>query len=468
VRSLAPMPATAHDLTDDSPVLTRKRLRKTRVLIVSDHPTYSRDVAKNLRGLDLDVQLCLFDGRTLSAIPNQVPDAILCHLIDYAEEAPKLAKVIRSHYKFRPVPLIGALSRPSPDVSVGFDSTLFAPMHASQIANRVNAMIRLGMMDGEISRCLETLREDFGATPNIRDMSPDRKFRVLFIGKASPSFMIIINALQDKGVEVTAAFTSFSAFDYLHGDPFDAVVMNALDHSEPAFSISEAMRRNSKLYHTPTLFLVNGSTFTDYDAAYQRGARDIIDQDADAEEISGRILELANYHRIHEQMKSDFLTIANDASGDTSSKAYSQAFMRAHLPRVLRDAAELEVPVTLLGLKLTSECVGEVTKEAIDSAFNQTADLINSLVRMQDVVCRWDDDKFVLAFFDTDRLQAEIALKRINALLACTVYDSGHVGEGPLNVSAQRIVREIHPAANLSGNYLDALIASLVTDPDED
>lgn len=461
------MPATALDLTNDSRVLTPKRSRTTRVLIVSDHPEHSRDVAKNLLALDLDVQLSLFDGHTLSAIPTRVPDAVLCHLVDYAEQGPKLAKVIRSHYKSRPLPLIGAMSRPSPDASVGFDSTLFAPMHASQIANRVNAMIRLGVMDGEITRRLETLHESFSQKPNIGDLSPNRKFRVLFIGKASPSFMVIINALQDKGVEVTAAFTSFSAFDYLHGDPFDAVVMNALDQSEPAFSISEAMRRNSKLYHTPTLFLVNGQTFEDYDAAYQCGARDIIDRDADFEEISGRILELANYHRIHEQMKTDFLNLAVDAAGDKSGTAYSQDFMRAHLPRIFRDAAKLNLPVTLIGLKLRPASVDNVTIGAIDSAYAQTAELINNLVRMQDVVCRWDEDKFVLAFFDTDSSEAEIILSRIKALLDCTIYDNGHSKGDPLGISAQTVISEIQPVANTSHKHLDALINSLLQDPDE-
>lgn len=462
------MLAPAIDIPNDSRVIAQKRSRTTRVLIVSDHPTESRDVAKNLRALDLDVQLSLFDGQTLSAIPTRVPDAVLCHLVDYAEQAPKLAKVIRSHFKSHTVPIIGAMSRPSPDASIGFDSTLFAPMHPSQIANRVNAMIRLGVMDGEISRRLDTLRESFGQTPDIGDLSPNRKFRVLFIGKASPSFMVIINALQDKGVDVTAAFTSFSAFDYLHGEPFDAVVMNALEQSEPAFSITEAMRRNSKLYHTPTLFLVNAKTFTDYDAAYERGARDIIDRDADSAEISGRILELANYHRIHEQMKSDFMALAVNAAGDPSGTAYSQAFMRAHLPRVLADAAKSDLPVTLIGLKLMSNSVDAATEDAIKSAYAQSAELINNLVRMQDVVCRWDEDKFVLAFYDTLASEAEIILTRIKALLDCTVYDSGKFEGAPLAVSAQTVISEISPAANSGSNYLDALITNLVEDPDED
>lgn len=461
------MLAPAVDLNDSRGVVLPKG-RKTRVLIVSDHPSESRDVATNLRKLDLDIQLCLFDGETLSAIPTRVPDAVLCHLIDYAEQGPKLAKVIRAHFKSRPIPLIGAMSRPLAEASGGFDSTLFAPMHPSQIANRVNAMIRLGVMEGEISRRLETLRDDFGQIPNVGEMSPDRKFRVLFIGKASPSFMVIINALQDKGVEVTAAFTSFSAFDYLHGDPFDAVVMNTLEQSEPAFSISEAMRRNSKLYHTPTLFLVNGHSFTDYDGAYQRGARDIIDCDADSDEISGRILELANYHRIHEQMKSDFRSLVADAAGDGSGTAFSQDFMRAHLPRILQDAAKFEQPVTLLGMKLISSSVDKATESAITSAYAQTAELIHNLVRMQDVVCRWDKDKFVLAFFDTDAAEAKIILSRIQALLDCTVYDSGNFEGGPLGVSAQTVISEITPSASSTQTHLDGLISRLVADPDED
>ena len=350
---------------------------------------------------------------------------------------------------------------------MGFDSTLFAPMHPSQIANRVNAMIRLGVMDGEITRRLETLKADFDQAPQIGDLSPDRKFRVLFIGKASPSFMVIINALQDKGVEVTAAFTSFSAFDYLHGDPFDAVVMNALDQTEPAFSISETMRRNSKLFHTPTLFLVKGHSFKDYDGAYKRGARDIIDCDADSEEIRGRILELANYHRIHEQMKSDFLSLAVNSAVDKTGTAYSQAFLRHHFPRISRDATKANLPVTCIGLKLTSQSVDEVTSQAIELAYAKTAELISNLVRMQDVVCRWDKDTFVLVFYDTNKVEAQIILSRIQALLDCTVYKSGGPDGGALSIAAQSIIMEAKTSANSGQNQLDVLIANLVNDPDE-
>jgi len=420
-----------------------------------------------LRALDFDVQLSLFDGNTLSAIPNEAPDAVLCHLTDFAEQGPKLAKVIKAYYNDKPIPIIGAMSRPSADASLGFDSTLFAPMHASQIANRVNAMIRLGIMEREIERRLETLRMDFGQSPDLSRFSPDRKFRVLFIGKASPSFMVIINALQDKGVNVIAAFTSFSAFDYLHGEPFDAVVMNALEQSEPAFSISEAMRRNSKLYHTPTLFLVNGLNFKDYEAAYDRGARDIIDIDSDSEEISGRILELANYHRIHEQMKSNFLSLAIESARDETNLAYSQKFMRAHLPRMLRDAQISDKPTTLIGLKLTCNSKGDVSPSAIASAYAQTTELIGNLVRMQDVVSRWDEDIFALAFYNTTNNEAKAILKRIQSLIDCTTYNSGSALGDALTISLQSTSLEIKPGDKNTDTRLDALIGNLLEEPDE-
>ena len=460
------MPATAFDLKDDSQSRVPQRPRSRRVLIVSDHPTQSLEVSKNLRALNLDIQLSLYDGDILTAMPTTAPDAVLCHLTDYAEQGPRLAKVIRSHFKSSPIPVIGAMSRPSELASEGFDSTLFAPTHASQIANRVHAMIRLGVMEGEIERRLETLRDDFGETPELADFSPDRKFRVLFIGKASPSFMIIINALQDKGVDVVAAFTSFSAFDYLHGDPFDAVVMNALEQCEPAFSISEAMRRNSKLYHTPTLFLVDGKKFSDHAGAYDRGARDIIDTHSDSEEISGRILELANYHRVHEQMKTDFQTLSMEVAGDASQTAYSEKFLRAHLPRVLRDAEIAGHTVTLMGLILRVSSVDEVTPSAIERAYTQTIDLLGNLIRMQDVLCRWDKDTLVLGFCDTNESETKTILDRVNGLLSCNIFESGSPSGNGISVSAQASIMELGPRQASKLNVLDRLIANLRHDPD--
>ena len=166
-------------------------------------------------------------------------------------------------------------------------------------------------------------------------------------------------------------------------------------------------------------------------------------------------------------MKSDFLNLAVDAAVDESGTAYSQEFLRAHLPRISRDAAKLDVPVSLIGLKLTSQSVDHVTSEAIGAAYSKTADLLNNLVRMQDVVCRWDKDKFILAFYDTNQTEAEIILTRVRALLDCAVYQTGSSERGALGVSAQSVIVPLKTNPLASENQLDALIANLVNDPDE-
>ena len=58
------------------------------------------------------------------------------------------------------VPILDALG--SSVRSGALDTVLFAPMHSSQIANRVDSMIRLGHMEVEITRRMETLTEEFG------------------------------------------------------------------------------------------------------------------------------------------------------------------------------------------------------------------------------------------------------------------------------------------------------------------
>ncbi len=414
---------------------------KTRILIVSDNPAASRSVAVSLRGLDFDVLLCLFDGRTLTSTPVKAPDAILCHLTDYVEMSPKIAKVVRQHYAPRQLPLIGALSRPAKGLTDEFDSTVFAPMHASQIANRVSSMIRLGTIEAEIHRRVATLREDFNEDVELGDMSPDRPFRVLFIGKASPAFMVVINALQDKGVEVVAAFTSFSAFDYLHGDPFDAVIMNALEQPEPALSISETMRKNTKLYHVPTLFLVNDS-FEDRDTAYARGARDIVSVKAEPEEIRGRILELANYHRVHEQMKRELFELVSDKHRDGSGTVFSRTFFDAHLVRCVDYAAKTQQNLSLIGLSFTPDSFDTIENDSIENALVETGVMIQDMVRMQDVVCRHEDG-FLMALNETSELDAQHVLDRIKPLLETFSFKTTSAGITALTLSASTAILEV-------------------------
>jgi len=398
---------------------------KTKVLIVTDNTDAIKDIIVELRALGLDAQLSLFNGFKLAAIPREHPDAILCFFSDYIEKSAYVVQSLKTHYSSKDIPIIGAATRVTKASTDHFDSMIFAPMHSSQIANRVRSMIRLGQMEAEILRRIDTINEDFGYDTKLPDALSQRPFQILFIGKAAPAFMVIINALQQKNVNVITAFTSFTAFDYLHEERFDAVVMNALEQAEPALSISETMRRNSALYHIPTLFLVNPETFDQREAAYKSGASDIISIEADEAEISGRILEPANYYRIHEQLKSEFNALGGPECLDEPTKLFNGAFYAAHLKRISKAENTSSLDVSSIAIHLRPNGLDEIKPAFMSLAFSQLGLMLKNLVRMQDVIARIDEDLFVITLPNTNSVEAMTVIKRLQNVVDCAAFDTG-------------------------------------------
>ncbi len=393
------------------------------VLIITDDHTDVDEVVSVLEQKRYDVKTAIFDGKTLKNTPRKAPSAVLCYFTKVDSAIDKIVSTLKERYQPRNIPFIGALNRTNEHLKC-FDSLIFPPAHPAQIANRVNSMVRINVMQTEIALRIDTLWQDFRVDYDFTEMSFEDPFRVLFIGKATPEFMVIINALQTRDVEVVAAFTSFSAFDFLHEHAFDAVVMNALTTVEPAMTISETMRRNSKLYHVPTLFLI-GDDFDSYDMAYQKGATDLIASSCTEDQISGRILELANYHRIHRQLKTEFEKIGCETCFDKDSRTYSSDFFSAHLARACKYYPTQGLPLSLITVKANPAYDGIVPPEAEKKAYDQLADLIKNMVRMQDAVGRLTDNKFAITFPAQEKARLETVIDRLFGVIDCTAFDLG-------------------------------------------
>ena len=436
------------------------------VLIATDNPLESSYIGEALEKKGYEVQFCEFDGRTLKGTPVTPPSAVLFVFSDYIEKTPVIIKALKKHFAPKDIPFIGALTRQGDINTAVFDSVIFPPAHITQIANRVSSMIRLGQMEREISRRVDTLREDFNIDYDLSDEALRNPFRILFIGKATPDFMVIINALQKKNVEVVAAFTSFSAFDFLHERSFDAVVMNALEQSEPALTISETMRRNAKLFHVPTLFLVNQETFKDHDLAYQKGARDIISANANTEEISGRILELANYHRIHDQLKKEFGSIGGQDCLDNETGVFNKAFFRAHMRRVCNTLKATQDPISLLALRVRPNAHFAIPNDKVSEAVAQIGLMLKSLVRMQDITARVSDDVFMIAFPGQDRASVAPVIERISGIVDCAAFESGEADKGAFTITLETVIAE-HMIHEDSETLIASALSELTGEPVE-
>lgn len=431
------------------------------VLIVTDNTQRANDLKSHLCRLNFLTKECVFDGNTLHGAPNTAPNIILLALTDYIEKAPTIVAGLKKHYGERDIPVLGTLARKADIDTSCFESIIYPPAHASQIATRVDSLLRLSAMEKEIMRRITTLKEDFDIDYRLEEEALSKPFKILFVGKPTPEFMIIINALQEKNVEVVAAFTTFSAFDYLYESQFNAVVMNALVDIEPPLTIASTMRRNAKLYHVPTLLLVDGKTFDQADRAFEKGARDLIEADSDLEEISGRILELANYHRIHSQLKREFGQFGGDACLDVPSGTFNDKFFYNHLRRLCNEMSPQKIPVSLLAIKVWPNAPYSVPPEEFADACAQVGNMIKNLVRMQDITARVEEDMFLVAFPNETKASLAPVIERISAIVDCAAFSTSVKDQGPLTVELNIAAVELNEGENsdfLVGRALKAAL----------
>ncbi len=430
------------------------------VLVVTDNEVRANEIKAQLKRLNFLTKDCVFDGTIIRGAPKTAPNIILLALTDYIEKAPTIVAGLNKHFGNRDIPVLGTLSRKADIDTSCFESVIYPPAHASQIAIRVDSLIRLAGMEREIMRRISTLKETFDIEYRLEESALSRPFKILFVGKPTPEFMIVINALQEKNVEVVAAFTTFSAFDYLYEKNFNAVVMNALVDVEPPLTISATMRKNAKLYHVPTLLLVDGATFDQEERAFQKGARDLIDAKADLEEISGRILELANYHRIHSQLKQEFDKLGGDSCIDAGSGAFNDTFFYAHLRRICREFEPHETPVSLLAIKIWPNAPYPVSSEEFRDACDKVGNMIKNLVRMEDITARIENNTYLLAFPNETESSIAPVIERISAIVDCAAFATSTKDKGPFTVQLTIAAVELREGENsdfFAGRALSAI-----------
>jgi len=368
-------------------------------------------------------------------LPDRAPVAVVVIVEKASVQMDRVLISIKARYVGLNIPVLALMQSTPPLQDDRFDSILIAPYHPAQIVLRTIGLTRLASMEQEIKLRLQTLEQDFGIThqrPQIQEKDP---FNILFIGKASPEFMIIINALQRKNVRVVAAFTSFTAFDYLYEQTFDAVVMNGLVSVDSALSVTQTMRKNAKLYHVPALLLTNKISSQEQKTVYEMGMNDILDAGAPLADISARVLEQANFHRMHSMLKDEFSVLGGEMCVDTSTQLFNKSFFNAHLSRVVKFYDVQDLPVTLCLIRISPDDNFD-HDIAIGASFSQIGVMIKNLVRLQDITARIETNVFAIAFPGQTAEQLKPVSERLNSILKCATLSVPDTGE-PLNIKLE-------------------------------
>lgn len=424
---------------------------KFQILVVTDNLESAKTLIPTCNRKKQGLTFCVYNGKKLRGAIKDRPDAVLMLLTDYIEHAPQIKTALSSHFTNQSIPYIGALFREGRfDVDDTFDSVIYAPAHPSQISQRIEAVLRLQRMEREILHRVETYREDFGLDCEFSLEAINRPFNILFVGKATPVFMSILNALQGHNVNISGAFSSYSAFNYLHEQEFDAVVMNAIDDTGPSILVTETMRRNSNLYDIPVIFLTVENP-ENVEAIYAKGVHDIVQDIAELPEIRGRILEAANFHRLHAHMKKSLKDLRFDECTDIASRLFNRNFLIHHLTRVVDYCQVHQYDLSLIALKVYPNALVSIPSDRITHAENQVGGMLRTLLRQQDISARLTEDTFILAFPEQGIDRLDPILDRIKGIVDCAAFDAGFQDDSAspftMSIDAVKVGRMPHETA---------------------
>ena len=366
-----------------------------------------------------------------------------------AAQWPDAAARLRHAAWPRRVPLI--LMREDNDYQVpeGWDMVFTHDAHPQQIVLMIEHLVRECVAEEEYDTRSATFNISADEIEKVDKL--DKPLAILSIGSPDPDFLALTHRLRTRGLEVVAALSSYSAFDYLHDRTFDAVLLWGGDQPSEQLAIASGMRRNTRLYHTPVMLRLQQETELDLGDAYLRGVTDVANPKAPVAEIADRLERLARGHRRQLTIRKTLESMRNHAEMDKATGLFGRDLFAAHLAHLSQAAAERQRTLSICVLKIaeTPDIALARQRKALDRAVPQIGSMIARLIRAEDSAGRLSNDVFALALPATTEAAARAVGERISAVISCTAFDSG-TGKAPYVVefevgSAQ--LRQGEPAA---------------------
>ena len=413
-----------------------------RVLILAQDDFLTGDLGAGLDHLGWTTLVARGPVAALSAIKTQSLEAVILDLSS-AEMDPGLARRIKAAAlpRLLPVLVVGAELIAEDH---GWDLRLTAPFNPLQISLRIEHLVRSSVAEEEFDlRKLTFLERGVELNDPAFDETP---IKVLVVGEPNPEFLPVHNLLTRRGVEVVAAFSSYSAFDFLHEAAFDAVLLFGGKHPQEALSIASGMRRNSRLYHLPCLLWLNAERGPERAEIHQKGVTDLLMKGADPDEAVMRLLVLARAHKKQTAVRQALEQAKSSVLMDARTGLFTRDLFAAHLVRLADAARERHRPMCFCVIKIMDqpEAIRARDKGWLDNALPQIGGMISRLVRSEDTAARLGPEIFALALPATEIQAARQVADRIAAVIGCTAFES-EIGEKPFVLEFDLGVSQLHP-----------------------
>lgn len=432
---------------------------QARVLIVARDDAVAGPLAEGLDRLGWRTVTARGPHAALASVGDLQIEAVIVDLASLGEDGLSLARRLKTESAPRRLPVVAIGDPSNASEALGFDLVLAAPLHPAQAAMRLESLVRLAVSEEEFE-----LRRTTFAERNRPLEAPEldpAPYRVLAIGEPAPQFLALSNALARNGAEVVGAFTAFTAFDYLHERPFDAVVLWAGDNPQEALSIAAGLRRNTRLYHTPALLYMRRDSYLTTSEAYNRGVSDVASPETPESETARRVVELARGYRRQTAVRQALEKARTSGLMDSVTGLFTRDLFAAHLARLAEACRQRNRPLSVCVLKVSDR--PEVRQARANGwlgrAIPQIGSMVSRLVRVEDTAARLGPEVFALALPATPAKAGRAAGERIAAVIGCTAFEAGD-GKTPFVIEFDIGVAEVRSAATAGRALEDAAKAA--------
>jgi len=390
----------------------------------------------------LEDQATQFDINGLRTISAKFDDAACVVLQDLEIEAVLIdaqfdglsedtVKNLRSAAGIRRIPILVWGDYDQID-DLGIDLDFPASSVAALLVGQIEHLIRRSVAIEEKIVRAKTFGHKTDQTGSNADELAHNPLKILSVGHASPDFLALNSHLSQSGAQLTAALSSYSAFDYLHEQSFDAVLLWAGHSPSESLSIASGMRRNAKLYHTPILMRLQSPLLPEIHEGPWLNVNDVSPPDQLPEALGHRIMRLAKDHRQSQSLRLELETLRSNEGMDQETGLFTKTLFAAHLTNLSEHAQKAQRPLSLCVLKISQNTMGDNPSQII-SVLPQIGSMISRLIRSEDTAGILAPGLFALALPATDINAAKLAAQRLMAVIGCTAFEA-ELGKPPLVV----------------------------------
>jgi two-component system cell cycle response regulator PopA len=378
----------------------------------------------------------------IAALADLQIEAAIIDLASYGEDARDIALRLKTASGGRRLPIIAIGVPDVNDSPLAFDLTLAPPLYPAQAAFRLESLVRMATALEEFELRAETFADRGRRLEQPKD--GDEPWRILAIGEPAPQFLALSNALKQKGADVVGAFTAYTAFDYLHDQAFEAVVLWGGDNQSEALQIAAGMRRNTRLYHIPALLYLQPGAESGLNEVFHRGVSDVASPENLETETADRVVELAKAYRRQMAVRRALHRARNSGLMDSATGLFTRDLFAAHLARLTTSSRQRNRALSVCVLRVNERPELKLLREGgwMERAVPQIGSMIGRLVRAEDTAARLGPETFALALPSTRLASARAAAERISAVIGCTAFDAGD-GRPPFVVEFEIGVAEV-------------------------